>query len=220
LLIGVFFYESHIFLKKYKLFNEIDSHLALRGKNMIETVLLAMLVGKIKGYKVRPLFDCWEVYPVVISVIVYLFLNIGVFLGYYKFVKYSGFMESIYICTFLFLILKYKLYISSILGSLSIFIGTGLNKAAIMVNDGKMPVFPTFSYITGYANPRVFEKVNGLHVLGSEVTRFKFLTDIIDLGYSILSIGDIFIRFFTFIIIYSAIKHINTITNKISDIAS
>ena len=37
-----------------------------------------------------------------------------------------------------------------------------------------------------------------------------------DLGYSILSIGDIFIRFYIFIIIYSSIKSINNNSEIVS----
>ncbi|GAA0727765.1 hypothetical protein GCM10008905_25750 [Clostridium malenominatum] len=72
-----------------------------------------------------------------------------------------------------------------------------------------MPVFPTLSYLTGYATPDAFSKVDDIHVLGNSSTKLKFLTDIIDVGYSILSIGDIFIRVFVFIIIFNTIKHMN-----------
>jgi hypothetical protein len=89
-----------------------------------------------------------------------------------------------------------------------------LNKFVIRANNGKMPVFPTLSYFTGYAKPDSFIKVNDIHVLGDSSTKFKFLTDIIDVGYSIMSIGDIFIRFFVFIIIFNTIKYIDTIKNK------
>jgi hypothetical protein len=178
---------------------------------MIETILLAILLGKIKGYKIKPIFSCWQIYLVVISALMYISLNIGVFLGNYSWIRFAHLMESGYICAFLFLILKCKLYTSSIIGSIAIFVGTSLNKLAITVNGGSMPVFPSLSYITGYVKPDSFVKVNGIHVLGNEFTKLKFLTDIIDLGYSILSIGDLFIRFFTFIVIYSAIKYVNSI---------
>jgi hypothetical protein len=178
---------------------------------MIETILLAILVAKSKGYRIKPIFMQWEIYPVMVSVIVYIALNVGVFLQRYSLIEFSGFIESVYICTFLFLIVRYKLYFSAIFGSIFIFIGTSLNKIAIFVNGGKMPVFPTLSYLTGYVKPDTFEKVNDIHVLGSEITKWKSLTDIFDLGYSILSIGDLFIRFFTFIIIYDAIKYVNKV---------
>jgi hypothetical protein len=72
-----------------------------------------------------------------------------------------------------------------------------------------MPAFPTLSYLTGYVKQDVFTKVNDIHALGSSATKLKFLTDVIDIGYSIMSIGDVFIRVFAFIIIFSAIKKSN-----------
>lgn len=181
---------------------------------MIETIIIAMLTAKVKGYKIKPLFKCWEVYPVLFFVIAYVFLNMGVFSGNYNFIKYARFIETAYICSFFFLIIRYKQYISALTGSMFIFLGTILNKIAISVNNGKMPVFPTLSYITGYAKPDAFTKVNDIHVIGNAATNLKFFTDIIDLGYSILSIGDIFIRLFTFILIFSTIKSINILQGR------
>jgi hypothetical protein len=178
---------------------------------MIETIFIAIIFAKIKGYKLKPLFKCWEIYPIFLFVLIYAMLNIGVFLGNYSFIKYAAVLETLYIGSFFILIFKYKQYISAIIGSTSIFIGTILNKLAISANGGKMPVFPTLSYITGYVNPNMFSKVKDIHVLGNSATKLKFLTDIIDIGYSILSIGDIFIRVFTFIIIYNTVKSINKI---------
>lgn len=176
---------------------------------MIETVLLALLIAKIKGYKLTMLFKCWVIYPSVIFTLFYVFLQITIFCGYYGFIKYAKLFEMLYIFTFLPLIFKYRLYVSAFVGSMFIFIGTALNKLAIVVNGGKMPVFPTLSYITGYTKPESFLKVRDIHILGSELTKLKFLTDYIDLGYSILSIGDVFIRIFAFIIIFNSIKYIN-----------
>jgi hypothetical protein len=176
---------------------------------MIETVLLAMLAAKIKGYKLKPLFKDWAIYPAIIFTLFYIFLQITIFCGYYGFIKYAKLFETLYVFTFLTLIFKYGLYKSAFIGSVCIFIGTTLNKSAMAANGGRMPVFPTFSYITGYVKPESFLKVNDIHILGSQLTKLKFLTDYIDLGYSILSIGDIFIRLFTFIIIFNSIKYIN-----------
>lgn len=178
---------------------------------MIETILLAMLAAKIRGYKLKPLFTIWEIYPILLFAIIYIFLNIGVFFGNYSFVSFAGILESIYMLTFFILIIKYKQYVSAIIGSVSIIIGTILNKIAISANGGKMPVFPSLSYVTGYVKPDSFTKARDIHVLGSEASKLKFLTDTIDLGYSILSIGDVFIRVFTFIIIFNTIKSINKI---------
>lgn len=176
---------------------------------MIETVLLAVLIAKIKGYRLKPLFKTWAVYPSMVFTLFYIFLQISIFLGCYDFVKYAGLLEKLYILTFLPLILKYKLYKSAFVGSTYIFIGTLLNKLAMLANGGKMPAFPTLSYITGYINADSFSKVKDIHILGSSATKLKFLTDYIDIGYSILSIGDVFIRAFTFIIFFNVIKHLN-----------
>lgn len=184
---------------------------------MIETILIAIIIAKIKGYKLKPLFTSWHIYPVLFMLIIYLFLNIGVFLGNYSFIKFSGILESIYICTFFILIIRYKQYISAIIGSTCIIIGTILNKIAISANGGKMPVFPTLSYITGYVKNESFIRANDIHILGSEATKLKAITDVIDLGYSILSVGDIFIRIFTFLIIYNCIKTSNKIESKIDN---
>jgi hypothetical protein len=176
---------------------------------MIETILLAMLISKIKGYKLKPMLKSWAFYPALGFTLFYVFLQITIFCGYYEFIKYAGILETAYTFTFLFLIFKYELYFSAIMGSITIFIGTTLNKIVMSVNGGKMPVFPTLSYLTGYAKPDSFLKVKDIHILGNEATKLKLLTDYIDIGYSILSIGDIFIRFFTFIIIYNSIKCVN-----------
>ena len=176
---------------------------------MIEPILLAIFFAKIKGYKVRPLFKNWAIYPVLAFVLMYVILETMLFHGDYRFIKYASTFHYLYLLTFLILIIKYKLNISAIIGSIFIFIGSILNNSAIKANNGKMPVFPTLSYLTGYAKPDSFMKVNDIHILGSEVTKLKFLTDIIDVGYSVMSIGDICIRVFAFIIIFNTIKVIN-----------
>lgn len=176
---------------------------------MIETILIAMIILKIKGYKLKPMFKSWVFYPMLIFTLFYIFIQITIFCGYYGFVKYSALLERAYLLTFLFIIFKYDLYGSAIIGSISVFIGTMMNKVAMSANGGKMPVFPTLSRITGYFKPDSFEKVKGIHMLGNEETKLKILTDYIDVGYSVLSIGDLFIRFFTFIIVYNSIKFLN-----------
>ncbi|MEW9094334.1 MAG: DUF5317 family protein [Clostridiaceae bacterium] len=178
---------------------------------MLETILLALVIAKIKGYKIKPLFKSWTIYPILVFELMYLFVQGNIFKENYNFIKYANTLETLYLCSYLALIIKYEQYISAIIGSACIFIGTILNKIAISANNGKMPVFPTLSYSTGYAKPDAFMKVDDIHILGSSSTKLKFLTDVIDVGYSILSIGDIFIRLFVFIIIFNTIKHMNKV---------
>lgn len=175
----------------------------------MESILLAFLISKIKRYEIKKIFKIWQIYPVFLCVLIYIGLQITVFLGNYSFIKYSKIFETIYILSYIFLILKFRLYYSVIIGSIFIFIGSLLNKIVILANNGNMPVFPKLSYITGYINDKSFLNANDVHALGNEATKFKFLSDIIDIGYSVMSIGDICIRMFGVIIIYNSIKYIN-----------
>ena len=176
---------------------------------MVETILLTFFLAKLKGYKIRPIFKSWTIYPVLTFVLIYIILEIMLFNGNYRFIKYSSTFHYLYFLSFLILVIKYKLNISAIVGSIFIFMGTALNNIVIKANNDKMPVFPSLSYWTGYAKPDSFMKINDIHILGSSATKLKFLTDIFDVGYSIMSIGDIFIRIFAFIIVFNAIKAVN-----------
>lgn len=173
---------------------------------MLETILFAFFFARIKGYQVKPVFNIWWIYPPLLFTTYYIFLNIKILLGYYEAIQYASIIETLYILSFIPIILKLKLYKSAIWGSLAIFAGSLLNKIAMFYNGGKMPVYPSLSYITGYVKPDSFSRVNDIHILGDSNTKLKFLTDIFDIGYSILSVGDIFIRLFTFILIYDSIK--------------
>lgn len=176
---------------------------------MVEAILLALLCAKLKGYKLKPLFKSWHIYPILLFGVVYIFLEAAVFMGNYSYIRYAKYFETLYIGTFLILILRYNQYKSAIIGAVFIFIGTLLNKIAISANGGKMPVFPSLSYVTGYVKPDSFTKVKDIHILGSSAVRLKYLTDIFDLGYTIMSIGDVLIKVFAFIVVYCTIKDIN-----------
>lgn len=181
---------------------------------MIETILLSFIFAKVKGYKLKPLFKSWTIYPVIVFMLMYVILEVLIFTGNYSLVKYSNVYKITYLCSFLVLIIKYKLYISAIIGSIFVLIGGALNNIAIAANNGKMPVFPSLSYLTGYVKQNSFTSVIDIHILGSPLVKFKFLTDIIDVGYSIMSIGDVLIRIFAFIVIYYAIKSCNLMDIK------
>ena len=176
---------------------------------MLETVIISLIFCKIKGLRIKSLFKSWTIYPVIFMELVYLVAQIAIFMENYEVISYSGVIKSIYLCSYIPLIFKYKKYISAIIGSAFVFIGGILNDIAIAANNGYMPVFPSISYLTGYAKVDAFDKVKDIHILGDSSTKLKFLTDIFDIGYSVLSIGDIFIRVFVFIIIYNVIKEIN-----------
>ena len=181
---------------------------------MIETILLALIFAKLGGYKIKPLFKDWPIYLVLAFALIYILLEIAVFNGNYSVIGFSTAYKILYLSAFLAMIIKYNLYRNAIAGSVFVLAGGVMNDVAIAVNNGKMPVFPTLSYLTGYASADAFTKVNDIHILGSSAVNYKFLTDIIDIGYSILSIGDVFIRMFPFIIVFYAVKSCNVKKEK------
>lgn len=176
---------------------------------MLETIIISFIICKLKGFKINGLFKSWTIYPVIIMEMIYIICHINISMENYEVIKYVGPLKTIYLCSYLPLIFKYNQYISAIIGSIFVFIGGILNDIAISANNGYMPVFPTLSYIIGYSSSDAFNSVNDIHILGDSSTKLKGLTDIFDIGYNVLSIGDVFIRLFAFIIIYNVIKDIN-----------
>lgn len=186
---------------------------------MPETILFALIYSKYKRYNIKPLFQRKEIYYVLAIEVIYICLQITLFAGNYSAIKYAGILKSIYLCTYLGLILKHQLYKEAIIGSGFILLGSMCNDLAMSANGGKMPVFPSLSYLTSYAKPEAFtiayQVANDFHILGDENTKLKILTDVVDIGYSILSVGDLFIRVFVVLIIYGAIKKINQLDKHI-----
>lgn len=180
---------------------------------MPETIGIALIYNKIKKHRIGPLFKEKALYPIVIMEVLYICLQIALFKENYAVLQYAALFKGFYLCSYLGLILKYQLYKEAFIGSGSMIIGGMCNQIAIMANHGKMPVFPSLSYLTHYVKPQAFEMAHevtkDIHILGGSSTHLKFLTDFIDIGYSILSIGDVLIRVFVFLIINSAIKQIN-----------
>ncbi|MEG0690700.1 MAG: DUF5317 family protein, partial [Clostridium sp.] len=156
---------------------------------MIETLALAIIFCKIKGYKIKPLFNTWHVYPIILMELAVWFIQINVFLESHWVLQYAPITKALYISSYIFLVFKYELYITAIIGSAFVALGGVMNDIAIKANNGYMPVFPSLSYLTGYASPEDFGKFDNLHILGDSSTNLFFLTDIFDLGYCILSLG-------------------------------
>jgi hypothetical protein len=176
---------------------------------MLETILAAIILGKIKHFKIRFLFFTWSFYPVLIMQCILIFFQICALFGNYYFVQFASYTKIMVIISFVFPMLVFQLYKPALIGSGSIVVGTLLNKFVIFQNNGKMPVFPSFSYLTGYVKPYTFQAVRDIHILGTAASHWKILSDYIDFGYSILSIGDLFIHFFSFLLLYYTIKSVN-----------
>lgn len=176
---------------------------------MVFSILFAFAAAKLKRYKLRPLLKEYTLYPFAILTLVLIFLQVSVFLRYYEFIKYAEYFKSAYLLSLLIPFIKYKLYKPGLVGAASIFLGTLLNKFVIWQNGGKMPVYASLSKLTGYYNETAINTADHLHMIGDADTKFKVLTDYIDIGYSILSIGDLFIHLFVVIILYYVIKELN-----------
>ena len=176
---------------------------------MLETIIISLVFCKIKKLKIKPIFKNWSIYPIIFMELVYLIVQANIFSENYSFINLAGIFKTVYLLSYLPLIFTYRQYLSAIIGSLFVVIGGILNDIAISANNGYMPVFPSLSYLTGYAKVDAFSKVQDIHILGDSSTKLKFLTDIFDIGYSVLSLGDIFARGFVFIIIYNTIKQLN-----------
>ena len=183
---------------------------------MIIYILLAVLFAKKRGYRIKPMLRDYSLYPLFVAEIAYLCLQISVFAGNHSFIPYASTFKTIYIYTLIIPIIVHKLYKTGIYGSIMITIGSMLNRFVMSQNGGKMPVYATLSRYTGYFDEVTINTVDKVHILGNEATKYKILTDYIDVGYSILSIGDILIHAFIFVVVYNAIKETSNKSNQSS----
>ena len=181
---------------------------------MIETVILALVFVRLKGTKLKEIFRHCEFYPVFIGALTYIFLQIGMFKGDYSLLPYANIYKALYSAAIFFLIYRFKLYKQGFIGIGLMFVGMGLNKLVMYFNNSKMPVFPTLSLKTGYIDINNLNTIDGWHVVGDSTTRLKFLSDIFDTGYCVMSLGDIFVRAFLFIVIFYSFKSIKNEPHK------
>lgn len=173
---------------------------------MIEVLFLALALAKIKKYPLQPFFKSWVIYPILFSLGFYIILEIMLFKGNYQWVRYSQTIHFGILLVYVFPTLKFELYVPSLIGTGFMVAGSILNQVAIYFNHGKMPIFPSLSYLTGYVNPWMLKNLSQIHIVGDAHTHLYFLTDILDLGYTILSVGDILIRVFPFLVVYYSVK--------------
>lgn len=180
---------------------------------MIIWIALALLAAKIKGYAIKPAFTTRGLYPIYLVELLYWFFQINAFLGNYTFVKdpYPSLLQKLALVVLLVPILQFKLYKPAILGAFLTILGTLLNNLVISANNGFMPVYPSLSRLTGYYKEGMLEQgLDNLHILLTSETKLNILADYIDVGWSIMSIGDLLIHSFTSIILYSTIVVVNT----------
>ena len=141
---------------------------------MFMNILLAVFCAKIKGYQIKSILKAYAIYPFMIVEMLYIFLQVNIFMGNYYYVQYSAIFKNIYLFTLIIPLLVYKLYKPGFLGAGLIILGTILNRFVISQNGDKMPVFASLSKITGYYDSTAILTADKLHIIGSETTKYKF----------------------------------------------
>lgn len=177
---------------------------------MILFILLGMIIGAIKRYRVTVLFREISLLPMMIEEIVFWYFQVCAWRGDYRFVPYGVYLQMCSILVLIWPIIKFKLYPQALIGSVSVAIGSVMNKVVMKANGGAMPVHPIFSRTTLYYRDGALEAANDTrHLPMSLETKLNFLADYIDVGFSIMSIGDLFIHGFTTLVIYNVIAKLN-----------
>ena len=177
---------------------------------MILFILGGFLFAKLKGYKLIPAFKSPYLYPLYLLEFLYIIIQFNFIIGNHWLLAYAGYLQIAFIAVLIPPIIKFSINLPAILSAIAVFIGSRLNVLVMNANNGMMPVFPTLSKLTKYYNEDSLTKINdGKHILGSSDTKLAFLADYIDIGWTILSPGDILIHGFVTVIVYYTIKNIN-----------
>ncbi|NFF76933.1 hypothetical protein FCV38_08040, partial [Clostridium sporogenes] len=65
---------------------------------MLETIILALIITKLKGYEIKSLFKSWHIYPMLTIELIYIIIQINIFLEDYSLITHIKILETIYIC--------------------------------------------------------------------------------------------------------------------------
>lgn len=182
---------------------------------MILFLLAACAVAKARRLRIAPIWRDVSLYPLFAVECCYWVLQILAFRGDFRFVAYAAHLQSAFLLSLLFPILRHRLYVRALVGTGMTLAGTLMNRLALAANGGKMPVYPSLSRLTGYFDPSALTGgFDAVHMLMDERTALKFLGDYIDVGFSIMSPGDLLIHSFSAVILYGAIKSLNKKTSE------
>ena len=189
--------------------------LQTKGLDMLLFFIIPIVIAGIRKYRPKHALVTWELYPLYLVEAVHIFFQINAYFGNFTFVRYSSYVQAAMNLSLLVPIISKRLYWQALAGSGGILIGSLLNKIVIDANNGHMPVYATLSKITGYFQESALESaVDEFHILMNESTSMNFLGDYIDLGFCILSPGDVLIHLFISVVIYYTIKMSVIKTNK------
>jgi hypothetical protein len=182
---------------------------------MLLFLLSACLIAKIRHYRIAPVWRDFSLYPLFGVECAYWVFQAFAFAGDYRFVPFASYLQSAFLLSLLFPILRHRLYARALVGTGMTLAGTALNRLVISANGGKMPVYPTLSRLTGYFDPGALQAgFDSAHALLNGNTALGFLGDYIDVGFSIMSPGDLLIHGFTAVVFYGAIRSLNNRKGK------
>ncbi len=185
---------------------------------MIEFIIGSFLYAKHKGYKLKPIFNSWQIYLPLFFALFYVCLEVMIWHDNYLLVPYGKHIKTAILLSYIPLIYKFKLYqdekgfiLTSPMFKAGFCLGLGsLSNIIVMhFNNGFMPCYPSNSYWIGYTKPDFIQ--DGIHVLGNAYSHLIPLCNTIDVFYSIWSPGDLLCRMYVFFIIYYSIKNSNKI---------
>lgn len=177
---------------------------------MLIFVMISIVLAKSKGYSVKVIMKCFDLYPLFFLEGIYSFFVISAYFGDYSYVRYAQMIQIGFLLSMIVPLLGRSLYVEGITGATLVIAGTVLNRVVIHANHGKMPVLPTLSKLTGYYHEGTLSLgIDSLHIPMTQDTKWNLLGDYIDTGFSIMSIGDLLIHSFVIIIVYAVIKNKN-----------
>ncbi len=162
---------------------------------MIESILISILIFTLSGHNSTVIFTHLEVIiPVAIIAVVFIVGIISSLLDKRDSIKeYKGCFFIILSLSFLTPIVwhyKSQNILSVCLFVLSFILCRFMNNSVIKANSGKMPVYPFLS--AKLFKKRIAEASNDQnYYLGNSQTKLKILSDWIDVGYEIYSLGDL-----------------------------
>ena len=188
---------------------------------MIEFIVGVFIYAKLKKkYKLLPSLKHWTMWLPLAFMLFYIFLEITTWMRWYYFIPYAHLIKTVTLLSYMPLILEYKLYENEkgklfpspmIWAGCCLWLGSQLNKLAMHFNNGYMPTFIDLGFWTGYISRDSKGFIDGLHILGNPYSGAIPLCNIFDWGFTCVSIGDILVRLYVFIIIFYAIKRSNKI---------
>lgn len=176
---------------------------------MIISIMIAFLLAKYNKYSIKYIFKSIWLLPFLMVELTHMVFQITALNGIFIFIPYAAVIKKAYLYALLLPVIQYKLYKPSLIGACFIMLGTAMNHLVIAVNNGKMPVYATLSKLTGYYDSSIMGSLDTLHCVGDSTTKLKLFTDYIDIGFGILSLGDLLVHSFTIIIVYYTIQALN-----------